>query len=139
MFKHILVPLDFTRKNGAALRVALDLARQNASRVTLLHVIETIEYADDEEIAEFYNTLRSRARERLEKCAVRFKKAKVPVSEKIVLGKTARGIVSYALRRGVDLTVLSSHRVKLDQPLKGLATLSYQVSVLCPCPVLLVK
>ena len=139
LFKHLLVPLDFTRKNNAALRVALNLARQNSARVTLLHVIETIDYAVDEEIAEFYETLKTRAEANLADCAERFKEAKVPVTQKIVMGKTARGIVSYALRRGIDLVVLSSHKVKLNQAPKGWATLSYQVSLLCQCPVMLVK
>ena len=49
MFKKILVPLDFTQKNNEALRVALNLAKQNNSAVILMHVIETIEYADDED------------------------------------------------------------------------------------------
>ena len=139
MFGSILVPLDFTRKNAAALRIALNLAKQNGSRVTLMHVIETIEYADDEEIAAFYETLKERARKRLSTCAERFKKAKVPVSCKIVMGNTGRGIVSYAMRNAIDLVVLSSHKVKLNQSPKGWATMSYQVSILCQCPVMLVK
>ena len=139
LFKHILVPLDFTRKNAAALRIALSLAKQNGSRITLLHVVETIDYAEDEEIAAFYETLKKRARARLETCAERFKEAKIPVAEKIVIGKTGRGIVSYALRKGVDLIVLSSHKVKLNKQPKGWATLSYQVSILSQCPVMLVK
>jgi nucleotide-binding universal stress UspA family protein len=139
LFKHVLVPLDFTPKNAAALRVALDLAKQNQARVTLLHVIETIEYAEDEEIASFYENLKKRARAKFSACAERFKKAHVPVSEKIVMGKTARGIVSYSLRNGIDLVVLSSHKVRLTEAPKGWATLSYQVSILCQCPVMLVK
>ena len=80
LFKHILVPLDFTRKNAAALRFALNLARQNQSRVTLLHVIETIEYADDEEIAQFFDSLKKRARERLASYAHRFDEAGVSIA-----------------------------------------------------------
>ncbi len=44
LFSHILVSVDFTEKNHAALRAAKQLAHQNQARVTLLHVIETIEY-----------------------------------------------------------------------------------------------
>lgn len=139
LFKHLLVPLDFTPKNAAALRVALDLAMQNQARVTLVHVIETIEYADDEEIAVFYENLKKRARAKLESCAAKFKEANVPVAEKVVIGKTARGIVSYAMRKAVDLVVLSSHKIDLNQAPEGWATLSYQVSILCQCPVMLVK
>ena len=139
MFNHILVPLDFTRKNGVALGVALTLAKQNEARVTLMHVIETIEYADDSSIAMFYENLKKRARGKMSKCVARFEKANIPVTQKIVMGKTARGIVSYAMRKNVDLVVLSSHKVKLNEAPKGWATLSYQVSILCQCPVMLVK
>jgi nucleotide-binding universal stress UspA family protein len=139
LFKHLLVPLDFTPKNAAALRVALDLAKQNQARVTLMHVVETIEYADDEKIAAFYESLKKRARAKLATFAEGFHDAKVPVAVKIVMGKTARAIVSYAMRKGVDLVVLSSHKIKLDEAPKGWATLSYQVSILCQCPVMLVK
>ena len=139
LFHHILVPLDFTQKNNGAMKTALRLAKQNHSNVTLLHVIETIDYAEDEEIAEFYESMKKRARANLATCADRFHDAKVPVAEKIVLGKRGMGIVTYAMRKEVDLVVLSSHKIKLDEAPQGWATLSYQVSILCQCPVLLVK
>lgn len=139
MFQHILVPLDFTQKNAAALEAARRLAQQNRSRVTLLHVIETIEYAEDEEIEAFYDTLRERVAAELNACGESFRDAGVPIDELIVLGKAGRGIVEYAMTNDVDLVVLSSHRVHLDRPPEGWATLSYQVSILCQCPVMLVK
>lgn len=139
LFHHILVPLDFTQKNNAALKTALKLAKQNHSQVTLLHVIETIAYAEDEEVAEFYETMKVRARTNLAACAERFHDAKIPVAEKVVLGKRGEGIVAYAMRKEVDLVVLSSHKISLNQPPEGWATLSYQVSILCQCPVMLVK
>ena len=139
LFKHILVPLDFSEKNAVALRVALDLAMQNGASVTLMHVIETIDYADDEEIAVFYESLKERARAKLGACAEQFRLAKVPVVEQIVMGKTAGGIVECAAQEGVDLVVLSSHKINLEEAPKGWATLSHQVSILCQCPVMLVK
>ena len=138
-FDHILVPLDFTQKNNLALEHSLKLAKRDHSRVTLLHVVETIDYAEDEEIAEFYESMKRRARANLSTCAERFREANIAVAEKIVLGKRCHGIITYAMRKNVDLIVLSSHKVQLDQPPEGLATLSYQVSILCQCPVLLVK
>ena len=60
-FQHILVPVDFTEKNEPALQIALDVALQNKSRVTLLHVIETIGESD-EEIERFYEPCRSEPR-----------------------------------------------------------------------------
>ncbi len=55
------------------------------------------------------------------------------------MGKPARGIITFAVQSGVDLIVLSSHKVELSEAPKGWGTLSHQVSILCPCPVLLVK
>lgn len=139
LFHHILVPLDFTQKNNAALKIALKLAKQNHSHVTLLHVIETIDYAEDEEIAGFYETMKVRSRTRLAACGDRFRDLDIPVEEKVMLGRRGHGIVTYAMRKEVDLVVLSSHKIKLGQEPKGWATLSYQISILCQCPVLLVK
>ena len=53
MFKRILVPLDFSSKNSAALETALDLARQNGSRIFLLHVIEPVDYIPAVELKSF--------------------------------------------------------------------------------------
>lgn len=139
MFEHILIPLDFTSKNEAALRVAMQLGKQSESHVTLMHVIETIEYADDQETSAFYESLTKRAKAKLAEFAQRFTEENIPTAQEVVVGKTASGIVSFAMQEGVDLIVLSSHRVKLDQPPHGWATLSHQVSILSQCPVMLVK
>ncbi len=140
MFQKILLPLDFTAKNQAALRCALKVAKQNHSCVTLLHVIEAIEYADDDtEILLFYDKLKQQARTNLASRAEGFEQAGVRVDEKIVMGKRAHAIVSYALQKEFDLIVLSSHRVNLDEQPHGWATLSYQVSIMSQCPILLVK
>jgi nucleotide-binding universal stress UspA family protein len=139
LFKHIMVPLDFTAKNEAALDVAFDLAKQNKSRVTLMHVVETIDYADDEEIASFYETLKNKAKVQLTILGQRFSDEGISLQEKVVLGKRARGIVAYAMRKKVDLIVLSSHKLRPDDEPQHWATLSYQVAFMCQCPVLLVK
>ncbi len=139
LFKKVLVPLDFTSKNDAALRVAADLAKQNDAHVTLIHVIEKIEYADDEEITDFYESLTQRARTMLRTCAEQFHRAHLPVTEEVVLGKTASTVVDYVTENQIDIVVLSSHKVNLDELPKGWATLSYQLSILCQCPVMLVK
>ena len=107
--------------------------------MTLLHVIETINYAIDEEIEEFYEMLKSRSRANLSDCGEQFSQAKVPVSTEVVMGKPASGIVGYVIQNKIDLVILSSHQVELTPTPKGWATLSYQVSILCPCPVMLVK
>ncbi len=138
-FKHILVPVDFTEKNLAALDIAFELAVANHARVTLLHVIETMEIEADPEVEQFYARLQTRADSELERMAQRFIAANIAVDRKIRFGKRLSEIVRDSVERQADLIVMSSHRPDLQKPAQTWATLSYQVSVLCPCPVLLVK
>jgi nucleotide-binding universal stress UspA family protein len=139
-FQHLLVPLDFTPKNRQALDVAFELAIENRARVTLLHVIETIDAAaDDDEIRQFYDSLESRAWLELQTAAERFVGTQVPLEQKVRRGKRALEIARYAAGHNVDLIVMSSHPVDLTQPGRSVATVSYQVSIACPCAVLLLK
>ena len=137
--QNILVPVAFPKQNKAALDYAKHLAHQNKSDLTLIHVIETIEYADDEEVADFYEKLKKRSKTQLQMLVDLLSADNINAEGKTVLGHRARGIVSYAMRHNMDLIVLSSHRIDPTEPAKSLSTLSYQVSVLCQCPVLLVK
>lgn len=138
VFKHILLPVDFTEKNAVALDVAMKLAHQYQGRVTLLHVIEPMEYEDDE-IRTFYQTLEAKAWEKMKAMVAPIDKGEVPIMQQIILGRRAACIVEYVTTDDVDLVVLSSHKIGFDQPPKSWATLSHQVSILCPCPVLLLK
>jgi nucleotide-binding universal stress UspA family protein len=138
-FQHLLVPLDFTTKNVPALDIAFDIAVQNKARVTLLHVIETIEDLSDTELQDFYDRLEARADRELEDRSQRFADAGLKVDCKVHFGKRLQEIVQDAEDRNIDLIVMSSHPVDPEQPLESWGTLSYQVSLLCSCPVLLVK
>ncbi len=138
-FQHILIPLDFTEKNLEALNIAFDLAVVNRARVTLLHVVEQISGEADEELASFYTRLRVRAEAELESRSQRFDQVGIVVDCKIRIGRRLHEIVTDSIDRAADLIVMSSHKPDLDHLLQTWATLSYQVSVLCQCPVLLVK
>ncbi len=138
-FQHILVPVDFTEKNLAALDIAFEIAVQNQARVTLLHVIEKIDDFSDVEIEEFYVRLEARANTELETMAQRFEEAGLTVDRKIRYGKRMQEIVQDSVDREIGLIILSSHKIERDHPVESWGTLSYQVSVLCQCPVLLVK
>jgi universal stress protein A len=139
MFEHILIPVDFSEKNAEALDVAVKLAQQYRARITLLHVIEPIEYEDDE-IRAFYQTLEAKARTQMKSLVERITLDDTWVNEQVLIGHRVPCIIEYITTHTVDLLVLSSHRLDVDQPSsKGGATLSYQLSILCPCPVLLLK
>lgn len=138
-FQHILVPVDFTEKNLSALDISFELAVANRARVTLLHVIETVQIETDAELEQFYARLEARADSELERMSQRFVAAGLMVDRKIRFGQRLHEIVSDSVDRKADLIVMSSHKPDLKKPLQTWATLSYGVSVLCQCPVLLVK
>jgi nucleotide-binding universal stress UspA family protein len=138
MFRKILVPVDFTEKNEAALSNAIEIAG-GEGEVTLLHVIETIEHIEFDEMAEFYRGLETRATARLFAMEERFQGAGIRVRHDILYGKRAETIVRFAEEHGMDLMILSSHKVDRDHPALGWGTISYRIAIVARCPVLLVK
>ncbi len=139
-FRHILVPLSFSPKNQTALDIAFEITEVNSAHVTLLHVIERIDAAaEDNETDAFYERLRQRADSELESRSQRFIEAGIETEYKLRWGKRAAEIVRFVDEREVDLIIMSSHPVDASQLAKSLATVSYHVSILAPCPVLLVK
>jgi nucleotide-binding universal stress UspA family protein len=138
-FQHIVLPVDFSPANRAALETGFELAAQNHARVTLLHVIETLDVEEEADVRELYEQLERRARRELEPLRQRFADAGLNVHAAVVLGKRTRQIVEFAAEHGVDLIVMSSHPIDAVDPVKSLGTISYQVSIAAPCSVLLVK
>ncbi|MFQ5731546.1 MAG: universal stress protein [Planctomycetaceae bacterium] len=138
-FQHFLVPVDFTDKNEAALQTARDLAAAADGRMTLLHVIELIGDELDPELAEFYERLQRRASDELRALEKRLIRLGIETTTEIRIGRRVPEIVGFAAENEVDLIVLSSHRIERDQPVRSLGTISYQVSILCECAVMLVK
>ena len=138
MFKKIMVPLDLSDAKNPALLVAKKIAQQNHAQLTLLHVIEKIEFLPSAETKPFYTRLKKTGTEKLRKIAEKFNSGR-KAKTKIILGNRARSIVRYAVEHDIDLIVMNSHRVDLKEPDKGWGTISYKVAILSQCPVLLVK
>jgi len=138
LFGHILIPVDFSEKNEVSIRVAIELAKQNNAHVTLLHVVEAIENVDDE-LEEFLVSLEVRAEKELEPLTARFEEADITARSEVLRGKRAQEVVQFCDDRQVDLVVISSHQMDPQQPAAGFGTLSHQISIFCPCPVMLVK
>ncbi len=142
MFRKILIPVDFSEKNEAALEAALQMALhpdRQEPEVTLLHVIETIEHISFEEMGDFYRGLETRAEAKLSVMEERFRAAGVKAFHETLYGKRAETIVRYAEERSFDLILLSSHKVDRDHPALGLGTISYRIAIVARCAVLLVK
>ena len=136
MFRHILVPVDFTKKNAKALEMAARLAEGTKARVTLLHVIERIERIPPDELETFYETLEGRAAARMGPLAARLSQ-RHPVRGEILLGNRRQEILRYAVRHKVDLIVLSSHA--LGARGAGGRSISHDLALVAPCAVLLVR
>lgn len=138
MFQHILIPTDLTERTTHALALAAEMVVRPGGRLTLLHVIETIQGVSFEELDTFFRALEKKAKMRMNDFAARLGQG-FDVAQEVVYGKRAEEIVSFATERGIDLIVLSSHRVDPAHPGRDWGTISYKVSILSSCPVLLVK
>jgi nucleotide-binding universal stress UspA family protein len=139
-FDHILVPVDFTEKNAAAIAVAKRLAQQSSARVSLLHVIESLEDAgDDDEIQKFMERMEARSSAQLQRLLDHFSDCDLEVTPATIIHHRSKGIVLYAVENAVDLIVMGSHPIDPAAVRDSWATISYQVSLLCPCSILLIK
>jgi len=139
MFKHILVPSDFTEKSVNALDIAAKMAPYNLSRITLLHVIEIIEDTEYEEFSGFYDKLKKRAQKKMVRMADSYADEKLAIDTVIAYGKRSIEIVKFANEKSVDLIVLSSHKIDMENIGQGWGTISYKVAILANCPVMMVK
>ena len=138
MFRKILVPVDFTSKNEAAIEAVSELVNGHPAEVVLMHVIERIQLLPSRETRAFYNRLKRNADEKIRKLAKRFSR-KIKVKTNIVFGNRAREIIRYSIENGTDLIVLASHKIDSASMHEGWGTISYRVAILAQCPVLLVK
>lgn len=139
MFKHILIPLDFSDKNDAAIVIARQITSLSDSRVTLLHVIEAIEGADDDETREFYDSLEGRAQRSLARLQLDLANQQIEAETTVAFGDRTEEIVRAADETAVDLIVMSSRKLDPASPMQPWPTISHKVAVLSSCPVLLVR
>lgn len=141
-FHHILVPLETAVSSYSAVDVAFELAVQNKASVSLLHIVQAIDAGTDgpdEETRQFYSQVCQLAESNLEQLARRFEEASINCEFKVHVGDRLQGILSFASHHKVDLIVMCSHRIDPQHIAETWGTLSYKVSVLCECPVLLLK
>lgn len=139
MFKNILVPTDLTERSLKALDIAVKIASEDDFKVTLLHVIQTIDEAEEKEFGEFYSKLKSRAQRKMDEMVSRYPNHEYRIMKEIVFGSRVREIVRFASDKAIDLIVLSSHKIENLESGVGWATISYKVGILSHCPVMMVK
>jgi nucleotide-binding universal stress UspA family protein len=139
MFKNILVPSDLTERNHKAMDIAVNLALANHAVVTLLHVVETVEEADSEDFKKFYSQLGSRAGRKMDELIAKRTGEGLTIDKQILYGKRVYEILNFAVAHGVDLIIMSSHKLDPENAAQGWGTISFKVGVLSHCPVMLVK
>ena len=138
-YQHLLVPIDLTRPNRQSLRIADALAGISFARITLLHVIESIDEAADDDLEEFYREIEARIRATQAVDAELASRLEGRLHCEVVIGRRAREIIRYSSAHEVDLIVMASDQVDPTAPYKALRLISHQVSMLSQCPVMLVK
>jgi nucleotide-binding universal stress UspA family protein len=139
MFQRILVPVDLTKKSLAAVDQAYEFAKQSGAEVILLHVIETIEHVQFEELRPFYQRLEDSASKGMQEFAERFVANNLKIDRILVYGHRTQEIVNYAIENRVDLIIMGSHRIDPDRPGHEWSSISYSVAIVAPCAVMLVK
>jgi nucleotide-binding universal stress UspA family protein len=142
MFERILVPVDVSEKSLAALRRAVEIARQagrGKAAITLLHVIETIQGIEFADLEDFYRELETRARRVMDDWCGEVEKDGVQIDRLVLYGRRTAEILRVAEDRGSDLIVVTSHRVGSEHPGGSLGTISHQIGVLAGCSVLLLR
>jgi nucleotide-binding universal stress UspA family protein len=139
MFQRILIPVDLSERNRSAVEIGRELAKQSGGRITLVHVIETIEYLSFGELRDFYDRLEQSAREGMKELSEGFAVDGIESEHVIIFGKRHEEIIKCAIDNQADLIVMSSHRVDPDRPSANFGSISYRIAVLSPSAVLLVK
>ena len=137
MFQSVLVPVGFTERDLEAVDLATRFVSPDGE-VTLVHVIQTVPGIDLDGDPDFYGRLESAASAKMSAMGERLEGTGVAWSAVLVVGHRYEEIVRLA-EDGYDLLVVSSHRVDLDDPRAGAATMSYRLAVGSPCAVLLLK
>jgi universal stress protein A len=139
MFKHILVPTDVAGQENHALDIAVKLCAMDGGRISLLHVIEVIANTTFEEFSDFYEKLEKKAHASLQRMVDRVKDTDMDILPEVIYGNRAQEILRFVEEREVDLIVMKSHRIDVEDRAQGWGTISYKVGILAPCPVMLVK
>ncbi len=109
MISRILFATDFAAVTHNAEDFALAIARSMGASVTMLHVVEPIEGADDELLQKFLSELAEKASVNASEVAARFREANVNADVRVEIGRRWEVIVDTAADEEYDLIVLGSH------------------------------
>jgi nucleotide-binding universal stress UspA family protein len=143
IFKHILIPVDFSACSTVAVRIGSEMAARFQSSVTLLHVHELLPYGLPSEYEVYTPELRQRVMAEIDKSLQATKRraesAGAPEADtKMVEGYPSVDIAEVAAKGGYDLIVMGTHgRRGIKHALLG--SVAERVVRTAPCPVLTIR
>ncbi len=143
-FRRILYASDFSPASRPAFRRALDLARANRARLTLVHVSSAViplmgeGYTPAQVYDKWIADVRADAQRRLGRLVAQAKERGVRAKGLVLEGIPHERILRAARSTRADLIVLGTHgRTGLGRVLLG--SVAARVVTLAPCPVLTVR
>jgi nucleotide-binding universal stress UspA family protein len=139
MFRKILVPTDFSKKHINPLEIATNLASKYKSVIHILHVVEIIADTDFKEYEDFYCKMENRAQKLMNSLIASHQGGTVQMIPCIVYGNRVQEILKFVKKNKIDLIIMNSHKVEMNNPIQSWGTISYKVALLSDCPIMLVK
>jgi nucleotide-binding universal stress UspA family protein len=113
VFRKILCPVDFSEYSTLALRYACALARENESRLVVLHLVpdltQAISYLEGNYIGTVHEALVSNAVSKTDEFIRGIVPADLPVVRKIGSGNPSDSILDLAAAEEADLIVMGTH------------------------------
>jgi len=139
----ILVAVDGSTHSLKAFRIALDIAKNNNAKISVLTCLEKDDvgawYVDKRTNKKIMNDAKKFVKEFLSKLEKPANDAHVPISLNILETKsTSNQIITFSNSKKIDLIVIGSHgRGGFNKFLLG--SVSNKVSQMAKCPVMIVK
>jgi nucleotide-binding universal stress UspA family protein len=140
MFRHILVATDFAPASSRALEVAMELGKDEGSRLTILHVCEIPGYAYagiEFSPVDLLAPIAEVAEKRLDDLLVATRERFPEVAGAFKLGSPHEQILAVAGQLGCDLVVMGTHG-RHGFAHAALGSVAEKVVRSCPVPVLTV-
>ncbi len=111
MFKNLLVPVDGSEPSMAAVKLAIELARDQGARVTFAHATEPVQVAAWEGAAELPSDPSEQVvtQEMLDRFRAQAAAAGVDASTAVARGDVVDAILDLARVGAADLIVMGSH------------------------------
>lgn len=143
-FRRIVFATDFSPASRAAFRFAVNLARGERARLTIVHVLPSVvplgveTYVSGRMYDEMENSARRWAQKRLDSLVEQAGRSKVAARSALLAGAAHEAISTAASREGADVIVVGTHgRTGLERVFVG--SVAARIIGTAPCPVLTVR